>query len=199
MMTDDDRGSVYSFPLNEINFSQIPPSIAFHRLTEYCAEDSSLIDENFSIFLIKEPENSCKESECKDSYVSNLNEPVLLVTHLSDANEDEYFDPGGDIDEIDDDVSTDIKDSYHDSEGDIIYLESSLINDTIPNLPPEVFLDHDPKSLNDNPNIDDLKIKENVRITPDYEDSRTRGFVHCSLELKSLACLFMGIRYPRSY
>ncbi|GJW00470.1 reverse transcriptase domain-containing protein, partial [Tanacetum coccineum] len=37
------------------------------------------------------------------------------------------------------------------------------------------------------------------RITPDYEDSRTRDFVHRSLELQSLACLYMGIRYPRSY
>ncbi|GKB29821.1 reverse transcriptase domain-containing protein [Tanacetum coccineum] len=34
---------------------------------------------------------------------------------------------------------------------------------------------------------------------PDYEDSRARGFVHRSLELQSLACLYMGIRYPRSY
>ncbi|GKF89555.1 hypothetical protein Tco_0263518, partial [Tanacetum coccineum] len=38
--------------------------------------------------------------ESKDSYVSNLDEPVLLVTHLSEFNEDECFDPGGDIDEI---------------------------------------------------------------------------------------------------
>ncbi|GJV78605.1 hypothetical protein Tco_1514475 [Tanacetum coccineum] len=34
---------------------------------------------------------------------------------------------------------------------------------------------------------------------PDYEDSRARGFVPRSLDLQSLACLFMGIRYPRSY
>ncbi|GJX09149.1 hypothetical protein Tco_0199008, partial [Tanacetum coccineum] len=38
--------------------------------------------------------------ESKGSYVSNLDEPALLVTPLSDANEDEYFDPGGDVDEI---------------------------------------------------------------------------------------------------
>ncbi|GJU48667.1 hypothetical protein Tco_1218222 [Tanacetum coccineum] len=38
--------------------------------------------------------------ESKDSYVSNLDEPALLVTPLFDANEDEYFDPGGDADEI---------------------------------------------------------------------------------------------------
>ncbi|GJW90731.1 hypothetical protein Tco_0168284 [Tanacetum coccineum] len=102
-----------------------------------------------------------EDIENKDSYVSNLDEPALLVKHLSDANEDECFNPGGDIDEIDAfldiDVSTDVEDGYHDSEGDIIYLESLIIKDTTHNLPPEVFLDHDPRSLKDEPNNDDLK------------------------------------------
>ncbi|GJV24334.1 hypothetical protein Tco_1377029 [Tanacetum coccineum] len=99
--------------------------------------------------------------ESKDSYVSNLDEPALLVTPLSDANEDECFDPGGKIDEIDVfldiDVSTDIEDGYHDSEGYIIYLESFLFDDIIPNLHPDVFLDHDPKNLKDGPDNEDLK------------------------------------------
>ncbi|GJV37535.1 hypothetical protein Tco_1410012 [Tanacetum coccineum] len=38
--------------------------------------------------------------ESKDSYVSNLDESALLVTPLSDFNEDECFDPGGDVDDI---------------------------------------------------------------------------------------------------
>ncbi|GJX62477.1 hypothetical protein Tco_0295377 [Tanacetum coccineum] len=100
-----------------------------------------------------------EDIESKEYYVSNLDEPALLVTPLFDANEDECFDPRGDIDEIDVfqdiDVPTDIKDGYHDSDRDIIYLESLLINENIPNLPPKVFLDHDPKSLNDEP--DNLK------------------------------------------
>ncbi|GKB44808.1 hypothetical protein Tco_0889750 [Tanacetum coccineum] len=104
--------------------------------------------------------------ESKDSYVSNLDEPALLVTPLSDANEDECFDPRGVIDEIDAfldmDISTDIENGYHDSEGDIIYLESLLIDDTIPNLPPEVFLDHDPRSLKDEPDNDDLMTEDKV-------------------------------------
>ncbi|GJT55627.1 hypothetical protein Tco_0990681 [Tanacetum coccineum] len=83
-----------------------------------------------------------EDIENKDSYVSNLDEQTLLVTPLSDANEDECFDPGGKIDEIDAfldmDISTDIENGVHDSKGDIIYLESLLINDTIPNLPLEV-------------------------------------------------------------
>ncbi|GJV96274.1 hypothetical protein Tco_1547851 [Tanacetum coccineum] len=38
--------------------------------------------------------------ESKDSYVSNFDEPALLVTPLFAFNEDECFDPGGDVDEI---------------------------------------------------------------------------------------------------
>ncbi|GKB60816.1 hypothetical protein Tco_0917002, partial [Tanacetum coccineum] len=102
-----------------------------------------------------------EDIENKDSYVSNLDESDLLVTPLFDANEDECFDPGGDINKIDAfldiDVSTDIEDGYHDSEGDIIYLECLITNDTTHNLPPEVFLDIDPKSLNDEPDFDNLK------------------------------------------
>ncbi|GJV42928.1 putative reverse transcriptase domain-containing protein [Tanacetum coccineum] len=96
-----------------------------------------------------------EDIESEDSYVSNLDEPDLLVTPLSDANEDECFDPEGDIDEIV--VSTDIEDDYHDSKGDIIYLENLLNNDTILYLPPEVFLDHDPRSLKDELDNNDLK------------------------------------------
>ncbi|GJZ58394.1 hypothetical protein Tco_0613888, partial [Tanacetum coccineum] len=99
-----------------------------------------------------------EDNENKDSYVSNLDKPALLVTPLSNANEDECFDPGGDINEIDAfldiDVSIDIKDGYHDSKGDIIYLESLLNNDTIPYLPSDVFLDHNPRSLKDRPDND---------------------------------------------
>nr|GEU63556.1 hypothetical protein [Tanacetum cinerariifolium] len=59
-----------------------------------------------------------EDIENKDSYVSNLDKLALLVTPLFDANKDECFDPGGDIDEIDAfldiDVSTNIEDGYHD-------------------------------------------------------------------------------------
>nr|GEW65421.1 hypothetical protein [Tanacetum cinerariifolium] len=109
------------------------------------------------------PPEVLEDIECKDSYDSNLDEPTLLVTPLSDANEDECFDPGGDIDEIDAfleiDVSTDIEDSYHDSKGYILYLESLLSDDTTPNPPPEVLLDRDPRSLS---YINDLKIMVKV-------------------------------------
>nr|GEV66020.1 hypothetical protein [Tanacetum cinerariifolium] len=34
---------------------------------------------------------------------------------------------------------------------------------------------------------------------PDYEDSHAHGFVHRPLDLRSFTCLYLGIRYPRSY
>ncbi|GJY49496.1 hypothetical protein Tco_0439452 [Tanacetum coccineum] len=124
--------------------------------------------------------------ECEDSYDSNLDEPVLLVTPLSDANEDECFDPGGVIDEIDAfldmDISTDIENGYHDSEGDIIYLESLLIDDTSPNLPLEVFLDHDPRSLKDEPDNDDLMTEDKVFDPGIYEKSFSLTFVKLTFE-----------------
>ncbi|GKC36541.1 hypothetical protein Tco_1048925 [Tanacetum coccineum] len=77
--------------------------------------------------------------------------------------DDLIFDPGGDIDEIDAflniDIPTNIKDGFYDSEGDVLYLESLLSDDTTPSPPPEVFLDHDPRSLSD---INDLKIMVKV-------------------------------------
>ncbi|GKB21287.1 reverse transcriptase domain-containing protein [Tanacetum coccineum] len=39
----------------------------------------------------------------------------------------------------------------------------------------------------------------NFKDCPDFEDSRARCFVHRSLDIQSLACLYMGIRHPRSY
>ncbi|GJY64604.1 hypothetical protein Tco_0466064, partial [Tanacetum coccineum] len=123
------------------------------------SDDESLPDEDVPKDNVKIYSNPLFEFD--DEYISNLS-----VTPLSDANEDECFDPGGVIDEIDAfldmDISTDVEDGYHDSEGDIIYLERLLINNTFPNLPPEVFLDHDPRSLKDEPDNDDLMAEDKV-------------------------------------
>ncbi|GJZ88593.1 hypothetical protein Tco_0660375, partial [Tanacetum coccineum] len=114
-----------------------------------------------------------EDIECKDSYDSNLDESTFLVTPLSDLNEDECVDPGDYIDEIDDFLDfTDIEDGYHDSEGDIHYLESLLSDNITFSLPPKVFLDHDTRSLSN-----DLKIMVKVfdpgihekKISPTYE------------------------------
>ncbi|GJS03640.1 hypothetical protein Tco_0320148 [Tanacetum coccineum] len=61
-----------------------------------------------------------EDIESKDSYVSNLDEPALLVVPLSDANEDECLTQETVLMRsmlfLDIDVSTDIKDGYHDFE-----------------------------------------------------------------------------------
>nr|GFA99395.1 hypothetical protein [Tanacetum cinerariifolium] len=105
-------------------------------------------------------DNVLEEIESKAYYDSNLDEPALLVTPLFDSNEDECFDPRGDVVEINAfDIPLNFKDGYYDSEGDVLYLESLLSDDTTPNLPLEMFLGHDPRSLSD---INDLKITVEV-------------------------------------
>nr|GEW43062.1 hypothetical protein [Tanacetum cinerariifolium] len=73
-----------------------------------------------------------EDIESKDSHDSNLDESTFLVIPPSDVNEDECFDPGGDVDKI-----NDFEDGYYHSEGDILYLESLLSDDTTPSLPSE--------------------------------------------------------------
>ncbi|GJX06063.1 hypothetical protein Tco_0193995 [Tanacetum coccineum] len=109
-----------------------------------------------------------EDTESEDSYVFKLNEPDLLVTPLSAFNEDEY-----------------IEDDYYDSKGDIIYLESLLIKDTIPNLFPELYFDHEPKCLKDEPKLDNLTSM--VKVFDPVEVRRRRLF----LSLVSVVlCLF---------
>nr|GEU79988.1 hypothetical protein [Tanacetum cinerariifolium] len=87
-----DKVKIYSIPLFEFD-------------DEYISSDvNPLFDE-----VLKDIEN-------KDSYVSNLDEPDLFVTPISDSNEDECFDPGGDVDEINAfDIPLDFEDGYYDS------------------------------------------------------------------------------------
>ncbi|GKB70136.1 hypothetical protein Tco_0931548 [Tanacetum coccineum] len=57
-------------------------------------DDESLSDEDVP------KDNVLENIESKDSYVSNLDESTLLVTPFFKLNEDECFNPGGDVDEI---------------------------------------------------------------------------------------------------
>ncbi|GKE15299.1 hypothetical protein Tco_1422876 [Tanacetum coccineum] len=83
----------------------------------------------------------------ENSNVANSDEPVLLKTPLSDKVE--CSDPEVDIDEIDAflamEISSNFEEGYYDSEGDVIFLESLLSDDTTQNLSPEVIFDHEPK------------------------------------------------------
>nr|GEY23973.1 hypothetical protein [Tanacetum cinerariifolium] len=92
--------------------------------------DDEYISSNVNLLFDEVLENI----ETKVFYDSNLDEPYLLVTPLSDDNKDECFDSGGDDDEIN---VLDYEDSYYDSEGEIIYLEC-LLNDDLVNCDPSI-------------------------------------------------------------
>ncbi|GKC81646.1 hypothetical protein Tco_1137363 [Tanacetum coccineum] len=97
--------------------------------------------------------------------VSNSDEPVFLNTPLTDKVE--CSDLEVDIDEIDAflamEVSSNFKEGYYDSEGDVIFLESLLSNDTTHNLAPEVIFDHEPKQ---NESIHNTSITFSPRSNP---------------------------------
>ncbi|GJS85564.1 reverse transcriptase domain-containing protein [Tanacetum coccineum] len=118
-------------------------------------------DDNYNSSDINPLFNEILEDvESEDSNVSNSDEPVLLNTSLFD--EDECFDPGGDIDEIDVflaiDIPSDIVEAYSDSEGDAI----EILHNTTHNLSPEVFFDHEPQCFKDEPGLDKLKSMDKV-------------------------------------
>ncbi|GJT30339.1 hypothetical protein Tco_0910614 [Tanacetum coccineum] len=72
-------------------------------------------------------------------------------SNVSNFDEDKCFDPGGEIDKIDA-----FLDDYKDSEGDIL----EILHNTTHNLFPEVFFDHEPQGLKDEPDNDDLMTED---------------------------------------
>ncbi|GJV98159.1 hypothetical protein Tco_1553411 [Tanacetum coccineum] len=101
-----------------------------------------------------------EDIESKDFH----DEPALLVTPLSAANEDECFDLGGDIDEIkacltSDSIPPEIDRVDFDLEGDILLLEEFLNDDPSSPLPPKELY------------FEDLKvIKPSIDTPPDFKD-----------------------------
>ncbi|GJX72392.1 hypothetical protein Tco_0309563 [Tanacetum coccineum] len=120
--------------------------------------------EDFVPIPIESEDTFDNDSECDLSFCDNS---VTFSNPLLDANDDFTSSNSVTFSNPLFDANDDFTSSNDESlpENDRTSIASLLINDTIPYLPPEVFLDHDPKSLNDEPNIDDLKIKENVRFT----------------------------------
>ncbi|GKB94572.1 hypothetical protein Tco_0980709, partial [Tanacetum coccineum] len=178
---------IYSNPLFEFDDEYISSDVnpLFNEvLKDIESEDSCVSKLDESDFLVT-PLSKLNEDECFDPGGDFILEEIKACPtsdSIPSRIDDDDFDPEGDIlllekllnDDpsshlppkelnfeklkvIKFDVSTDFKDDYYDSEGHIIYLESLLIKDTILNLPPEEFLDRDPRSLEDEPDKDDLK------------------------------------------
>ncbi|GKF85617.1 hypothetical protein Tco_0253444, partial [Tanacetum coccineum] len=129
-----------------------------------------------------------EDVENKDSNVSNSDEPVLLNTPLTDKVE--CFAPEDEIDEIDAflamEVSSNFEEGYFDSEGDVIFLENLLSDDTTHNLAPEVISDHE--SITFSPRSDPLHhefagelITLPSRIAREHEDYLSRMTLLCEI------------------
>ncbi|GJV65824.1 ribonuclease H-like domain-containing protein [Tanacetum coccineum] len=207
-------------------------------------DDFSLINGHEEIILNPLFDEVLENIESKDSYVSNLDEPALLVTPLSNFNEDECFDPSGDVDEIEfllTVIQNEWKKILYDTSIDDLMTEDKVFNPriykkiispTYVRLPFEdrhylsltfvirIFLPYltyymDSSLLLSSGNEDtifdpgisvfscySLELNKNKRFVggnpclslvldcPDFEGSRARSFVHRSLDLRSLACLY---------
>ncbi|GJU17961.1 reverse transcriptase domain-containing protein [Tanacetum coccineum] len=125
----EENFQIYSNSLFEFNFNSSNENPLFNEMEE------DVENENSKVF----------------------DEPVLPHTPFSDKVE--CFDPGDDNDEIDAFLAIEVPihiEGYLDSEGDVTYLESLLSEDTTHNLYPEVFFDHEPQQLRNEPENEPL-------------------------------------------
>ncbi|GKA60778.1 hypothetical protein Tco_0760185 [Tanacetum coccineum] len=182
-----DNVKIYSNPLFEFNDEYISNDVnpLFNEVLEDIESEDSYVSKLDEPDLLVTPLFKLNEDECFDpggDFVLEEIEACLTSDSIPPRIDDDDFDPERDIHLLEklldddpssplplkefnfeelkvikSDISMDFKDDYYDSEGDIIYLESLLIKDIIPNLHPEVFLDRDPRSLEDEPDKDDLK------------------------------------------
>ncbi|GJQ92591.1 hypothetical protein Tco_0003730 [Tanacetum coccineum] len=170
---DDDDDYDYeesTIPLNEID-SQIPPTNAIIPvLLTLEPEDSlSMVDEHLSTIPEKESDEFIKSS------VENLEKSVTFSNPLFNSNDD--LTSSDDESLSDEDV---LEDNVKIYSNPLFEFDDEYISSNVNLLFDEV--------------LEDIECKD----CPDFEDSRTHGFVHRSLYLQSFACLYLGIRYPRS-
>ncbi|GJU30587.1 hypothetical protein Tco_1174176 [Tanacetum coccineum] len=89
-----------------------------------------------------------KKDVQKENFRVYLNSLFEFDDNFNSSNV-KCFNPGVDIDDIDAflamEVSSNFEEGYYDLEGDVIFLESLLSDDTTYNLSPEVFFDHEPQ------------------------------------------------------
>nr|GEV49582.1 hypothetical protein [Tanacetum cinerariifolium]GEV61086.1 hypothetical protein [Tanacetum cinerariifolium] len=179
----DDFSPINSFEKKSVTFS----NPLFDSNEDFISsDDKSLSDEDVSEDNIKF--YSSPSFEFDDEYISSDANPLFDKSLLFfDANKDECFESRGDVDEI-----NDFKDSYYNSEGDILYLESLLNDDLVhhdPSIPVmsvvsilEGFTDEPPLEENDDLFKNDKWKK--ILIAPDLEASRARSFVNHPIELQ---------------
>ncbi|GKB16432.1 hypothetical protein Tco_0850355 [Tanacetum coccineum] len=160
---------IYSNPLFEFDDEYISSDVnpLFNEILKDIESEDSYVSKLDEPDLLVTPLSKLNEDECFDSRGDFILEEIkacLTSDSIPPGIDDDDFDPEGDIlllekllsngiisplplkefnfeelKVIKFDVSMDFKDDYYDLKGDIIYLKSLLIKDTIPNLHPGCF------------------------------------------------------------
>ncbi|GKE27707.1 reverse transcriptase domain-containing protein [Tanacetum coccineum] len=132
-------------------------------LSDSNTDKSLILRDDIEFLLHDDPSTPLKSvASILEGFINDLpfeENDDLFDLECKTNDEAECFNPGGDNNEIDAflaiEVPTYIKD-YYDSEGDVIYLESLLSDITTHNLSPEVFFDHEPHQLRNEPENEPL-------------------------------------------
>ncbi|GJX94249.1 hypothetical protein Tco_0348835 [Tanacetum coccineum] len=135
-----------------------------------CGLINSLLSRDISI-------TSPKIDFLPEEFVGELDfiDPILPGIDEDDCDVDDFDKEEGEIDIDILQIEDEILHGYHDSEGDILYLESLLSDNTTLSLPPKLFLDHDPRSLSDS---NDLKSIVRISIKKDKIKAKTNKSEH---------------------
>ncbi|GJT46675.1 hypothetical protein Tco_0955390 [Tanacetum coccineum] len=219
----EDDVKIYSNTLFKFDDEYISNDVnpLFDEVLEDIESEDSYVSKLDESDLLVTPLSKLNEDECFDpggDFVLEEIEACLTSDSIPPRIDDDDFDSERDIllekllndhpssplppkelnfeelKEIKSNVSTDFEDDYYHSEGDIIYLESLLIKDTIPNLPPEVFLDRDPRSLKDEPDNDELKSMVKVFDPGIHEKMISLTYVRLPFEDRHYFSLTVAIR-----
>ncbi|GKE09546.1 hypothetical protein Tco_1413097, partial [Tanacetum coccineum] len=137
--------------------------------------------------ILSESEDTSKSDSVCDLPSCDNFSPINVYEEKSVTFSNPLFDSN-------DDFTSNIENGYHDSERDIIYLESLLIDDTILNLPPEELLDHNPRSLKDELDNDNLKSMVKVFDPRIWEKFFSPTYVRLSFEDRHYLSLTYVIR-----
>ncbi|GJT28067.1 reverse transcriptase domain-containing protein [Tanacetum coccineum] len=126
-------------------------NLAERRIRGYIREVDSEIGDDIEFLLHHDPSTPMKS-------IASILEGFIDDPPFEEN--DDLFDLKCDNDEIDAflaiEVPMYIEEGYYDTEGDVIYLESLLSDDTTHNLSPEVFFDHEPQHDTFSPKSDPL-------------------------------------------
>ncbi|GJY67710.1 reverse transcriptase domain-containing protein [Tanacetum coccineum] len=140
----------YDSNLNESTFLVTP-------LSDSNKDESLILRDDIELLLHEDQSTPLKSvASILEGFI---NDPLYEENEFETNDEAECFNPGGDNDEINAFLAIEVPtyiEGYFDSEGDVLYLESLLSEDTTHNLSPKEIFDHEPQQLRNEPKNEPL-------------------------------------------